>query len=112
MKHIFLTLVLAGLLSSASARPAMAHWGRWSCGSYSSGYTYYYPRNYYYPSYNNYSTYYGNYGSYYGGYAPYPNYGFNSGFNNFGFGGNNLLGLLAGSGLTGANLSGSLLQPS
>jgi hypothetical protein len=122
MKRTFWTLALAGLSFCVVPEPAMAHWGRWSCGSYYSGYTYYYPRYYYYPNYNscgNYygNNYYGNYGSYYGGYAPYPTYGFNSGYNNFGYnnfglGGNNLLGLLAGSGLAGANLSGSLLQPS
>lgn len=111
MKRIFLTLALAGLSCCFAPRPAMAHWGRWSCGSYSSGYSYYYPR-YYYPNYNNCSNYYGNYGSYYNGYVPYPNYGSNYGFNNLGLGGNNLLGLLAGNGLAGANLSGSLLQPS
>lgn len=117
MKRTFLTLALAGLSYCFLPEPAMAHWGRWSCGSYSSGYTYYYPRYYYYPNYNSCSSYYGtnyygNYGSNYGGNVPYPNYGFNSGYSNFGLGGNNLLGLLAGSGLTGANLSGSLLQPS
>jgi hypothetical protein len=121
MKRTFWNLALAGLVFTFSPLPAMAHWGHWSCGSYYSGYTYYYPR-YYYPNYNNCSSYYGNnyygnYGSYYGGYAPYSNYGFNSGYsnfgyNNFGLGGNNLLGLLAGSGLAGTNLNGSLLQPS
>jgi hypothetical protein len=114
MKRFFSTMVLAGLfLVSWSPQLALAHGGRWGCG-YSSGYTYYYPR-YYYPTYNSCSSYYGNYGSYYGGsYVPYPSYGYNVPYNNFGLGlgGGNILGLLAGSGLMGANLSGSLMQPS
>lgn len=108
-------LLLIGSLSVLPAK-ALAHWGRWGCGSYYSGYTYCYPR-YYYPNYN--SCYYGNYGSYYYGnnYVPYPAYGYNPLYNNLGLGsaglgGGNILGLLPGNSLLGANLSGSLLQPS
>lgn len=116
MRRILSVAVLF-ILGSLSFSPSesLAHWGRWGCGSYYSGYTSYYPR-YYYQTYNN--CYYGNYGSYYGNsYAPYPTYGYNPlynnlGLGNLGLGGGNILGLLAGNALTGANLSGSFLQPS
>lgn len=114
MKRLLLAGIVAAFLMTWSPQHALAHGGRWGCGSYYSGYTYYHPR-YYYPSYNNCSSYYGNYGSYYvNGYAPYPNYGSYPLYNNLGLGlgGGNLLGLLAGNNLSGANLSGSLLQPS
>jgi hypothetical protein len=114
MKRFLQAVIAAACFMASSPQHAVAHGGRWSCGSYYSGYTYYYPR-YYYPSYNNCSYYYGNYGSYYGnGYVPYPNYGSYSPYNNLGLGlgSGNLLGLLAGNSLFGANLGGSLLQPS
>jgi len=108
MKTIRSIVILAGwLLLSWSPQLALAHGGRWGCGSYYGGYTYYYPR-YYYPTYSSCSSYYGN------SYVPYPSYGYNALYNNLGFGlgGGNILGLLAGNGLAGANLSGSLMQPS
>lgn len=114
MKRLLLIAGIATMcLLIGSPRQGLAHGWRWGCRSYNSGYTYYYPS--YYSNYNNCYGYYGNYGSYYGsGYSPYSNYGYYSPYNNFGpgFGGGNVLGLLAGNSLTGANLSGSLVQPS
>lgn len=112
---LLLTGIAAVCLLVGSPRQGLAHGWRSGCRYYNSGYTYYYPS--YYSNYNNcYGNYgYGNYGSYYGsGYSPYMNYGYYSPYNNFGpgTGGGNLLGLLAGNSLSGANLSGSLVQPS
>ena len=72
MKRLLLVGIAVACVMASSPQQALAHGGRWGCGSYYSGYTYYYPR-YNYPSYNNCSSYYGSYSSYYGnGYAPYP----------------------------------------
>jgi hypothetical protein len=124
MKRFLLSLALA-VSSLLAPCAAQAHHHGWGCGNYyrsyygGYGYNFYSPRYYgrsYYgcsPCYS-YSYCNNNYGSYYGnyyGYAPYSNY--NYGYSNYAnpYGGN-LLNVLANNQLGGANLSGSLMQPS
>ncbi|MBI3862307.1 MAG: hypothetical protein HY290_10470 [Planctomycetia bacterium] len=141
MKRSILLVAMTAACQMAWSTPkAQAHGWRWrsGCGSYSSGsycsgYSYCTPQSYY-PTYNNCSPYYSNfcsnYGSYYGnGYVPYSNYdpspygaypssyGAYPHYNNIGpgfggFGGSGLPGLLGANNFAGANLIGSLVQPS
>lgn len=140
MKRLILLVgMTAACLMALAPERAQAHGWRWrsGCSSYYNNYSYCSPQ-FYYPTYNNCSPYYSNYGSYYGnsyapysnygsyygnGYAPYSNYGsspygLSPQYNNFGpgyggvGGGGSLLGIMGANTMAGANLSGSLLQPS
>jgi hypothetical protein len=135
---ILLASVSAVCYFAWSPQQVEAHGWRWrsGCGSYDSGYSYCAPQSYS-QTYSNCSPGYGNYGAYYGswygnGYGAYTNYGSipcstysqyvspqydSPQYGNFGHGwgrvgGGSLLGLMGGNAMAGANLTGSLVQPS
>lgn len=115
---------------AAAPQTAEAHGWRSRCGSYYNSSSYCSPQSSYYSTYNNCSPYYSNYGPSYGPspyssnpYGPLPQYNnFGTGFGGLGaYGGPSGFGGVGGGSLmwpmgtnfpAGANLAGSLLQPS
>jgi len=120
MKRLLLLVGITAACQAVWSPQAQAHW-RFGCRSYYGG-SYYSPQ-WYYPSYSTCWPCYGgngsSYGSYYGNaYPPYSAYGFSPQYSYLGPGysgnlpGGSLLGSLGAYRLFGANLTGSLVQPS